>query len=85
MYARAYKYFFFKSHLKKKFLVAVIHFFEKLSRKFKIYIYLCLSHMVQINLFFLYDQSTIRLGENKKINLSISLIFPQYTQVFNFM
>lgn len=53
MYARAYKYFFFKSHLKKKFLV--------------------------------YDQSTIRLGENKKINLSISLIFPQYTQVFNFM
>lgn len=41
--------------------------------------------MVQINLFFLYDQSTIRLGENKKINLSISLIFPQYTQVFNFM
>lgn len=55
------------------------------SRKFKIYIYLCLCHMVQINLFFLYDQSTIRLGENKKINLSISLIFPQYTQVFNFM
>lgn len=31
MYARAYKYFFFKSHLKKKFLVAVIHFFEKLT------------------------------------------------------
>lgn len=51
MYARAYKYFFLIT-FEKKVPSRSDSLFQKIdSRKFKIYIYLCICHMVQINLF----------------------------------